>query len=75
VRAGTVDVNADGVTSAGVILSGTFTADASDVGRWTGAFTLSSTNYSISGYQVSGTLFVIIDTDSADIGNGILESE
>jgi hypothetical protein len=72
---GTVDVNADGVTTAGVSLSGTFTADASDVGRWIGTLALGSTNYSINCYQVSGTLFVIIDTDSADIGTGILESE
>ncbi|MGA2531722.1 MAG: hypothetical protein ABSG19_01660 [Candidatus Aminicenantales bacterium] len=72
---GTVDINDFGATSAGVSLTGTFSADAVNVGRWTGSFTVNTTNHHISYYQVSETLFVIIDTDSADIGVGIMEKE
>ena len=72
---GVVDINDFGTTSAGVSFAGTFTADAVNMGRWTGTFTVNSTNHNISYYQVSGTLFVLIDTDSADIGVGIMEME
>ncbi len=72
---GTVDVNAYGVPSAGASLSGTFAPDAGNAGRWTGAFTLGSTNYSVSCYRMTATLFLIVDTDSADTGTGLLESE
>jgi len=72
---GTVDINDNGATSAGVALTGTFTADASHAGRWTGGFTVNSTTYSITYYQVSPSMFVILDVDSADIGIGIMEAE
>jgi hypothetical protein len=72
---GSVDINASGATSAGVALTGTFTADAGNAGRWTGTFTVSSTHYTISYYQVSPTLFVIVDMDSTVIGIGIMEKE
>ena len=72
---GTVDINDVGATSAGVSLAGSFTADAVNMGRWTGSFTVNGTIHHISYYQVSGTLFVIVDLDSADVGIGIMEKE
>jgi len=72
---GTVDINDGGQTTAGVSLTGTFTADAANTGRWTGAFTVNSITHQIKFYQVSGTLFVIVDTDGTDVGIGILEQE
>ena len=72
---GTVDINDYGATSAGVSLTGSFAADAVNIGRWTGSFTVNTTNHLISYYQVSETIFVIIDTDSADIGVGIMQKE
>jgi hypothetical protein len=70
---GTVDINDAGTTSASVNLTGVFTADAAHPGRWTGSFTAGGATYSISYYQVSVTLFVIVDIDAADIGIGILD--
>jgi hypothetical protein len=75
VLTGSVDINDSGATSAGTALSGTFTADAVNAGRWTGSFTVGGTSYVISYYRVSPTLFIIIDMDSADIGIGIMEME
>lgn len=75
VLTGSVDINDSGATSAGTTLSGTFTADAVNAGRWTGSFTVGGTSYLISYYRVSPTLFIIIDMDSADIGIGIMEME
>lgn len=72
---GTVDINDFGATSAGVSLTGTYTADATYLGRWTGNFTVNSTVHLISYYQVSETLFIIVDTDAADVGIGIMEKE
>jgi hypothetical protein len=50
-------------------------ADASNTGRWTGSFTVNSVTHLITYYQVSDTLFVIVDIDSVDVGIGILEME
>lgn len=72
---GRVDINASGSTTAGESLSGTFTADAANVGRWTGSFTVGGTTYLISYYQVSPTLFIIVDMDSAEVGIGIMQTE
>lgn len=72
---GTVDINDFGTTSAGVSLTGTFATDATNLGRWTGSLTANGTSHLISYYQVGGTLFVLIDIDSADIGIGIMETE
>lgn len=72
---GSVDINAAGATSPGVALTGTFSADAGNAGRWAGSFTVSSNHYTISFYQVSPTLFIIVDMDSAVIGIGIMEKE
>ncbi len=70
---GTVDINDSGLTSAGVAMGGTYTADAANAGRWTGGFTVNSIAHLIRYYQVSGTLVLIVDTDTADVGIGILE--
>jgi hypothetical protein len=72
---GTVDINASGVTSAGVALTGTLTADAANMGRWTGGFTVNAANYLITYYQVSPTLFIIVEMDANIIGIGIMETE
>ncbi|HMA52822.1 MAG TPA: hypothetical protein VKT17_00070, partial [Acidobacteriota bacterium] len=72
---GTVDVNEGGSTSSGLAFAGTFAADAANMGRWTGAFTVNALAHQITYYQVSGTLFVIVDTDTADVGIGVLEKE
>ncbi len=70
---GTVDINEAGRTSAGLIFSGSFTADAADAGRWTGDFAVNGVVHHITFYRISGTLLLIVDTDAADIGIGILE--
>jgi hypothetical protein len=72
---GTVDVNDNGSPTATQSLTGTFTADAANPGRWTGGFTVSSASHLITYYQVSATMFVIIDTDTGDVGLGIIEAE
>jgi hypothetical protein len=72
---GTVDINDNGATSAGVNFTGTFAADAANTGRWTGTFTAGGNTHQIVYYQVSGTLFLIVDIDSADVAIGILEME
>ena len=72
---GTLDTNVAGATSSDVSLTGTLAADASHAGRWTGQFTVAGTAHSIVYYQVSPTLFVIVDKNSATIGSGIMETE
>ena len=72
---GSVDINDTGATSAGVSLSGAFTADLTNTGRWTGSFTAGGATHLISYYQVSAGLFIIVDIDSADVGIGIMETE
>jgi hypothetical protein len=73
--AGTVDINDNGATSAGVTFTGTFTADATNTGRWTGTFTAGGSAHQIVYYQVSGALFLLVDIDSSDVAVGILEME
>ncbi|MGZ5514871.1 MAG: hypothetical protein ACXW2O_07200, partial [Candidatus Aminicenantales bacterium] len=72
---GSVDINEVGLTSAGLTLTGDFTADPANEGRWTGSFTVNTVTHNITYYQVSAALLVIVDTDAADIGIGILEKE
>jgi len=72
---GTLDINTAGATSSNVSLTGTFAADGSNAGRWTGHFTVAGATYSIVYYQLSPTMFVIVDTDSAEVGIGIMETE
>ncbi|MGZ5453819.1 MAG: hypothetical protein ACXW2R_06415, partial [Candidatus Aminicenantales bacterium] len=72
---GSVDINEVGLTSAGLTLTGDFTADTANAGRWTGSFTVNTVTHNITYYQVSAALLVIVDTDAADIGIGILEKE
>lgn len=72
---GTLDINDYGTTSAGVSFTGTFTADTTYPGRWTGSFTVGTTSHQIIYYQVSPTLLVIVDTDTADVGIGIMEKQ
>jgi len=72
---GSVDINEAGLTSAGLTLTGDFTADTANAGRWTGSFTVNTVTHNIIYYQVSAALLVIVDTDAADIGIGILEKE
>jgi hypothetical protein len=72
---GTVDLNNDGTTASGTAFSGSSSADSTNVGRYTGSFTVGAPSYNITYYQVNaGTLFVV-DTDSSDVGNGFLETQ
>jgi hypothetical protein len=72
---GTVDINDYGATSAGVSFTGTFAADATNPGRWTGRFAVDTTVHYIVYYQVSPTLLVIVDVDTADVGIGTMEKQ
>lgn len=69
---GTVDVNDSGLTVAGLGLSGTFTADAANPGRWTGAFTANGKTRTISYYRVSDKALIIADMDALAVGIGLL---
>ncbi|MGC1684986.1 MAG: hypothetical protein WA734_05150, partial [Candidatus Acidiferrales bacterium] len=73
--AGTVDVNNSFATVSGVTFSGTSAADSSNLGRYTGSFTVGAKTYNITYYQASGGEFFVLDTDSSDVGNGLLESQ
>jgi len=70
---GTLDINETGATAPAVALTGAFSADQAQAGRWTGTFNASGASHQIVFYQVSGTRLVLVDLDSADIGIGILE--
>ncbi len=72
---GTVDLNENFVTSGGVSFSGSSSADSTNVGRFTGSFTVGASSYSIAYYQVNSGTFFVVDTDSNDVGNGILETQ
>ncbi len=69
---GTVDVNDGGLTTAGLGLSGTFTADATNSGRWTGAFTANGKTRTVSYYLVNDKALVIVNTDALAVGIGVL---
>lgn len=73
--AGTVDINAAGLTEAGSAFAGTYAADAAHPGRWTGAFTVNGVVHSVTYFLVSGSLAVVVDTDAADAGTGLLEKQ
>jgi hypothetical protein len=72
---GTVDLNDNLITASAVAFSGTSTADSSNVGRYTGSFTVGANSYHITYYQVNSGEFFLIDTDSGDVGNGFLQSQ
>jgi hypothetical protein len=72
---GTVDVNDAGLALAGLTLTGSFTADAVNAGRWTGTFLVNGVSHLIRYYQASQALIIIVDADGADVGIGVLERE
>jgi hypothetical protein len=72
---GTGDINDKGAASPGVTLSGTYSADAANEGRWTGALTVGSSSHAIRYYQVSPTYCIILDVDSTHAGIGIMETD
>ena len=72
---GTVDLNDNGTTATAVNFSGSSTADSTNVGRYTGSFTVGANSYNITYYQVNSGEFFILDTDSSDVGNGFLQSQ
>lgn len=72
---GTVDINDVGLTSAGVTFSGTLGADTTNIGRWTGSFTAGGTTHAIMYYQVSSSAFVYVDTDTGDVGIGLMQRD
>lgn len=70
--AGTIDVNAGGLTAAGLSFSGTFAADASNPGRWTGTFTANGTTQTIAYYLVSDKAVLAVDIGALAVGIGVL---
>ncbi|HSA95918.1 MAG TPA: hypothetical protein VLJ16_07700 [Acidobacteriota bacterium] len=70
---GTVDVNNVGLISAGLALTGTYAADAANVGRWTGSLIAAGDSHSVRLYQVSGAHVLFVDIDQADVGIGYLD--
>jgi hypothetical protein len=72
---GTVDVNANGAPSSNLAFAGTYAADPSNSGRFTGTFTIGSNAILITYYQVSNGVLLIIDTDTTDVGFGIMETQ
>ncbi len=72
---GTVDLNDDGVTAPATTFSGSYSADTTNTGRYTGSFTVGSNSYNITYYQVSAGELFIMDTDSSDLGNGFMETQ
>jgi hypothetical protein len=72
---GTVDLNDDGTTATAVNFSGSSAADSTNVGRYTGSFTVGANSYNITYYQVNSGEFLILDTDSSDVANGFLQSQ
>jgi hypothetical protein len=72
---GTVDINEGGLTSAGLALTGAFTADAVNAGRWSGTLNVNGRSHQVIYYLVSGTLLVLVDVDGADVGIGVMEKE
>jgi hypothetical protein len=73
--AGMVALNDDFATVSAVAFTGSSTADSSNLGRYTGSFTVGAKVYSIAYYQANSGQFFILDTDSSDVGNGFLESQ
>ncbi len=72
---GAVDVNSIGTVSANQALTGAYTADTSNAGRFTGTLTVAGTVYHVTYYEVSSGVLLILDTDSAVIGIGAMETE
>ncbi len=72
---GSVDLNDSGTTASGTMFSGSSSADSTNVGRYTGSFTVGANSYHITYYQVSSGEFFIVDTDSGDVGNGFMQTQ
>ena len=72
---GTVDLNDNGTTAPATTFTGTYSADTTNTGRYTGTFTVGANSYNITYYQVSPTELFILDTDGNDVGNGFMETE
>jgi hypothetical protein len=73
---GTADVNEDGTLLPAQTLTGTFSADGSNAGRFTGTLTLGTFGtVNLVYYQASNSQIVVVDVDtggSATIGTGVL---
>lgn len=72
---GTVDLNDDGTTAPATTFAGTANADSSNVGRFTGTYSIGSNNLNITYYQVSSGELFTMATDSSDVGNGFMETQ
>jgi hypothetical protein len=73
--AGMVALNDGFATVSAVAFTGSSTADSSNLGRYTGSFTVGAKSYSITYYQANNGQFFILDTNPSDVGNGFLESQ
>jgi hypothetical protein len=69
---GTVDVNDSGLTAAGLTLTGNYANDATNPGRFTGAFNANATSHTIVFYQVSDKALVVADLSATMVGIGVL---
>jgi hypothetical protein len=72
---GSVDFNAAGTVAGYLGLTGAYTADSSNPGRFTGTLTINSVTYNVTFYEISSGEILIIDTDDSVIGIGTLEAE
>jgi hypothetical protein len=70
---GSVDVNNVGLISPGLALTGTYAADTTNLGRWTGTLIAAGDSHSVRLYQVGGTHLLLVDIDPADVGVGSLD--
>jgi len=72
---GSVDLNDKFVPMGDVSLSGTFTPDSMNAGRYTGGLTVGGETFQITYYQASDGALLMVDTDSSDVGSGAIESQ
>jgi len=69
---GTGDVNDEGTVAPAVTLSGTYSADLANEGRWTGALTFRGSSHSVRYYPASPASVIVLDMDAAHAGIGIM---
>jgi hypothetical protein len=70
---GNVDVNDDGTTEAAVSTTGSYSADSSNAGRYTGSIKYGNITINGTYYQSANNQLLFLDTDSGDLGLGFLQ--
>ena len=69
---GTIDANDNGLAAAGLPLTGDFTSDTVNTGRFTGTLNANATSHPVVYYQVSDKALVIADMGATTVGIGLL---